>query len=323
MQYKKIGVAIEQVKSFCKDMTGAKAGKTALMISAIAAVTGTASANSLRVDDDTLYVLGHAVTGFNRVQSQPIWNFGEVFGLAGMNTSFAHNPAPGATSSIDLTPTSSPNTMLASGFDPNMAAFFPPPAPEDQNVKLRDIETVVNPVGFRAQVPNVEDALPWQVSKSYPNDDITLGDWLTAAGEMKIVCHDDSLAIISIKARNLVTYGLYTLWGMFEQDLDGNGSIDAIAPAPLGGIPNALVPDETGRAEIRRRLGFCPMKENTLKVVTLAYHADGIAFGGQSDQGGLGLPAGTSSFDHLSFPVNYVDTVSVESLSVKEEQEVE
>ncbi len=323
MQFKKFGTTIQQFKSSSKKLTLnniSKISKTALIISALSTVTGVAYADSLTINSNTMIALGTPVTGFNRQLSQPIWDFGAPYGTTGMNTSFGHNESEGATNSLDLTPDSSPDTVLASGFDPNFAAFFPTPADEVMNIPFHETAIITAPDGSRAAVPNVEDAAPWQASKSYPNNIITLEEWMRARGEMKIVCSDDSRAVISIKARNLIENGLYTLWGMFEIDADADGNTDFIAPIALGGVPNAMVPDESGRAEIRRRLGFCPMTESRLRSVTLAYHPDGNAYGAEADLGALGLPTGVVTHDHVSWAVNVVDKVLPNNLSFNGEQ---
>jgi len=241
--------------------------------------------------------------------SQPVWDFGGAFGAIGFNFAFAHNPADGATTPFDLTPESPDDTVLASGFDPALGALFPAPAPENQNLPFMDVAVIVAPDGTRAPVPDVQDAEPWAASRSYPNEEIVLGDWMKVKGIMKIKCDDNGGSVLSIKARNLVVNGAYTLWGVFERDFSGDGNIDGMAPSALGGAPNILIPDAKGRGSITRHLPFCPMNEPTLKIATLAFHSDANVYGAVPELGLLGFPGGTSTHDHISFPINVVSKI--------------
>lgn len=283
--------------------------KVAIALTALATV-GAANANDvLRQTDDTYAVLGTPMTGFNRHLSQPVWDFGGAFGAIGFNFAFGHNPEAGATTPFDLTPESSDDTILASGFDPALAALFPAPAPENQNRRFMDVGVMATPDGTRFSVPNVQDAEPWAASRSYPNEDITLGDWMTVKGIMKVKCDDNGGSVLTIKARNLVVNGAYTLWGVFERDFSGDGNIDGMAPSALGGAPNILIPDSRGRGSITRHLSFCPMTEPTFKIATLAYHSDANVYGAVPELGLAGFPGGTSTHDHISFPVNVVSKI--------------
>lgn len=329
MRYNKISSAIKQVKSTCNGLVNLagklqlkkSALKNAALVASAIATMGTANADVLRQNDNTLISLGTPMTGFNRSLSQPVWDLGGVFGAIGFNFIFEHNPSQGATTPIDLTPSSSPDSVLATGFDPNFSILFPAPAPEFQNIPFRDVAIIASPDGSRFPVPMVEDAAPWEASKSFPNDTITLEDWMRVRGIMKIRCSGNGTSVISIKARNLTVNGLYTLWGVFERDFSGDGNIDGMGPSALGGVPNVLIPDETGRASIRRKLNFCPMTEPTLKIVTLAYHSDGNAYGGESELGLAGFPGGTSTHDHISWPINVVEKVLPANQSVTFEEE--
>lgn len=317
MQFKKQISVVEQVKSTCSEMVSFAskfpAKKTTILAVTLASVMGTANAmhfpDVLKQTDDTMIAIGTPMTGFNRQLSAPVWDLGGVFGGIGFNFAFGHNNAAGSTTPFDLTADSAPDTILASGFDPNLAVLFPPSDEANRNIPFRDIPVMAVPDGTRLPVPKSQDAAPWDASKSYPNEDITLGDWMRVRGTMKIKCFDDGTSTISIKARELVPNGLYTLWGVFERDFSGDGNIDGMAPSALGGVPNAIVPDARGKGRIMRHLSFCPMNESTLKIVTLAYHSDGNAYGAMSELGLAGFPGGTTTHDHISWPMNVVEKI--------------
>ncbi|MCY7294720.1 hypothetical protein [Alteromonas sp. a30] len=283
--------------------------KLAIAVSALSVANVANAEDVLRKTDDTLITLGTPMTGFNRQLSRPVWDFGGIFGPIGFNFAFGYNSEPGATTPFDLTTESPADTILASGFDPAYSSLFDPPALEDQNRRFMDVGVIVSGDGTRAPVGNVQDGAPWDATRSYPNEDITLGDWMKVRGIMTIKCDDEGGATLNIKARNLVVNGAYTMWGVFERDFSGDGNIDNMAPSALGGAPNIVVPDEKGRGSITRFLNFCPLTEPTLKIVTLAYHSDANVYGAVPELGLLGYPGGTTTHDHISFAVNVVSKV--------------
>ncbi len=264
-------------------------------------------------DDDggTVEVDGVAVTGFNRLLSQPIWDLGAPFGAAGFNFVYAFNPA--GDDPLDLTDATPGNTLIASGVDPNYLVAFGITAadfdPDLANVPFRDVATIVDPFGGRAQVPSVLDVPGFAASKSLPNDPLTLDDWLSAEATLEYECNSDGTADIEIEAENLVVNGVYTIWGVFRLDTDNDGTFDTIIPVALGGVPNVFIADEDGEGSIERTINLCPDEEPSLLNIDIAYHSDGIVYGALPELPRGGLPGGLATHDQINFPINVAGTV--------------
>lgn len=246
---------------------------------------------------------GVAVTGFNRLLSEPVWDLGPGFGGIGFNFVFGYNP-DGSTNEIPLTSESSMDLIVASGFDPAQLAVVPQPDESTTNIPFKDVPIIVSPAGDRAPVRASTEAEPWEASKSYPSRETTLGEWLKARGTLHIKCRNDGTAYMQVNAWGLIPNGVYTLWGVFSRDFSGDGNIDGMAPSALGGVPNLAVASAAGLASISRELNFCPTEEETLKTVAMAYHSDGNVYGAVPELGAAGLPGGTVTHDHLNWAVN-------------------
>ncbi len=148
-----------------------------------------------------------------------------------------------------------------------------------KNIPLREVPVTSGSDGSRSMIPTLDsvpgNALP--VTKSNPNDVITLGNWLKAGGNMRIKCRADGSAKVNFKFHNLIPYGVYSVWGIWNTT-PPNAPQARIVPIPLGGIPNAMVPDGRGRAKFSRELASCPKdvtpNGSILLFVDLAYHSD-------------------------------------------------
>lgn len=256
-------------------------------------------------DSDVTVIKGVAVTGANRLLGQPVWDLGAPFGLGGFNFVFGFNP--GAPVPIDLDPLTPLDTLVATGFDPNLTVVPPfaiVPDPALLNIPLRDVPIIVAPDGTRGPVPSVLDVPGFLPSKSLPNAPITLGEWLEARGKLRIKCYDDGTATVKVNLRNLIVNGVYTLWGVFGLDSSGDGMEDTIVPVALGGVPNVMIADKNRKAHITRTVNFCPLDEPGLKTINIAWHSDGNTYGGVPELPLLGLPGGVITHDQVNFPIN-------------------
>ena len=255
---------------------------------------------------------GVAVTGANRLLGEPVWDLGAPFGPGGFNFVYGYNE--GGTEPFDLTPETPGNTLVATGVDPNLLAMFgmtPSDIDPDMiNVLFRDVAVIVDPAGGRAQVPSVLDVPGFAPSKSLPNDDITLDEWLEARGRLFIRCRADGTANVRVRMRNLIVNGVYTLWGVFGLDLDEDGTPESVVPVALGGVPNVTIGDRNGRATIQRTINFCPMTEPLMLTINIAWHSDGNAYGSVPELTLAGLPGGIVTHDQINFPINVAGPAS-------------
>lgn len=275
------------------------------LVAAAVAVSSLGAATDALSQTNSSYtrVEGVAVTGFNRLLSEPVWDLGPGFGGIGFNFVFGYNP-DGTTDEIPLTPESPMDLIVASGFDPAQLAVVPQPDEATTNIPFKDVPIIVSPAGDRAPVRSSVEADPWEASKSYPSRETTLGEWLKARGTLHIKCRSNGTAYIQVNAWGLIPHGVYTLWGVFSRDFSGDGNIDGMAPSALGGVPNLAVASAAGLASISRELNFCPTEEESLKTVAMAYHSDGNVYGAVPELGAAGLPGGTITHDHLNWAVN-------------------
>lgn len=254
---------------------------------------------------DIATIRGVAVTGMNRLLGQPLWDSGTVFGPIGFNYLFAYDPL--GSEPMELTPDTPPSTLLATGLDPfSLAVFGLTPEdfdPELVNLPLRETPVIVARDGTRDFIPSILEVPDFAPGRSLPDDAITLGEWLQAKGRAVIRCRGDGAAKLTLRLKGLIKHGIYTVWGALILDTNDDG-FDEPVIVPLGGVPNALVADDRGRAVFRRVLDSCPLADSALKLIDVMYHSDGACYGAVPNQSFAGYPSGVVTHTHVEFPVN-------------------
>lgn len=237
----------------------------------------------------TFHIEGIATTGPNDVCGEPQWLLPAPL-PPDLHGTFVgeYNPAPDAVDALPLTPTNCDDTiLLASTVDQafNATMGWPDADPRIKNIPLWEAPIIVGPDGLRSAVPplGILPPNPFPPTKSNPNDPLTLGTWLRARGNMTIKCKADGSASVKIRFQNLIPNGVYSMWAAWKTIPPG-ASIPTLVPLPLGGVPNALVPDPYGRATFERDLAICPMDPtpdgSQMLFADLAWHSDGNLYGG-------------------------------------------
>lgn len=257
-------------------------------------------------------IRGVAVTGDNNRFQHPIWDLGEPLGSGFFNWVFAHNPGGDAPHLV--TEDLPGDTVLAGGVDPVAVALGLAPNNVDPlmiNKPLHQTPVTVgiqgrgHGTGVREQVPTALE-LPsgGGVVRSVPNDPITIERWHQAAGTVTVRCFSDGSARADFHLSGLIPNGVYTLWTIYQIDKNGDGTDDNIAPYPFAGVPNVLIPNDKGRAQVSRTVGYCPLTEAKLKFIDIAFHSDGGVYGGVPDQpfDSFSQPMGTITHTQLQFP---------------------
>lgn len=251
-------------------------------------------------------VEGTPVTGFNRLLGEPLWNLGAPFGEAGFNFLFQYSP--NAADPLPLTPDTPKKALVATGVDFNyLDAIGLSISDIDYkfiNLPLRDNYFNVESGGERQQLEDILSSDIDGISKSFPAEDITVKNWISAKGKAKYHCLDDDSAFITFQLEGLIPNGVYTVWGIFSQDNDGDGSPDALAATPFAGLPNVTVANHKGKASFKRVLNFCPSSKEAFLAVEFDYHSDGSVYGGIPDAPNFGLPSGIITHSHIAFPFN-------------------
>ena len=278
----------------------ARASAFATTTNGIATASASASASVSSGDGDSLQVIqGVPATGANIFLDQVLWEFPNPWNQVTVISSGAFN-ADGSDNALDLVSGMPANTLIVNKVDPVLAAFpnlFP------QNIPLRDIPMFINAAFDRGDPPSVFDAPRDELTRSWPNVAITLGEWQKASGTMIMQCSGND-ASVSITFRNLIPNGLYTVWATSGTDAGG------LTAVPFGGAPNVFVPDANGNGTWERELNGCPTDTdgvaNPLLLLEVAYHSDNNIYGGVPDSAVTGLPFGLSTNTHLNFPINIV-----------------
>lgn len=262
----------------------------------IAVCLGPMSAEEALADRPKLKVDAFNITGPNSLFGNQLWSNP---GPAGGSFTFVAGYNPDGPDPIPLTAETPLDTLLATTFSPVLHAIvgLPDPDPSLLNVPINSTPVVVGPSIFaRAPVPDALDAPPTSVTSS--RKPVTLGQWLEASGKATIKCRRDGTTTIDLKFRKLIPNGVYTLW--FET---------TFFPYPLGGVPNAMIPNAKGRASYSRTVAGCILEpvpgEDFITAITLEYHSDGQVYGGfPVPVLDPGFASGVQAQDQLAFPVN-------------------
>ncbi len=230
------------------------------------------------------FIKGDAATGINDLCGLPLFNLAVIEGIPPtIHATILGEYNPDGETPIPISPSNcDDDIVVVTNTDPNFLARAGLPDIDIRlkNIPLRDVPVISSPDGRRSTLPSLNsvpgNALP--PTKSNPNGVIKLGDWLNAQGWMYLRCNADGTAKVKIRFKNLIPNGLYSLWGLWNATPPG-ASQARLVPVPLGGIPNAMVPDEQGRATFTRQLASCPKDqaedESIMLFVDLAYHSDG------------------------------------------------
>jgi len=274
----------------------------------VAADSSSSNANNESRTKSVLRVHGQVVTGSNRLRGMPIWDLGEDLGTLGYSFIHAHNP--GQASPLPIDENTPGSAIMASGLDlAYMALFGLTEADIDPaiiNNPIHQTPVISGPAGEITQLPGVMDVRATVASRIASNQPVTLTKWLSARGVAKFKCSQDGTSTVNIKMRSLVPDAMYSAWGVYSFDFDGNGVGEAIGGVPLGGVPNIMMTDSRGTASISRQLNFCPEDEPRLKYLTIALHSNASNNGSVPDQALLNKPGGTLAHAAMSFPINVI-----------------
>ncbi|PPC91352.1 MAG: hypothetical protein CTY34_04050 [Methylobacter sp.] len=232
----------------------------------------------------TFHVNGVAVTGFNEVCGEAVVNLPLPPPLSpDFHGAFIgeYDTTQGAIDAIPFTPTNcNPNSLVATTTDPvyRDAFGFPDPDSRLKNIPLRKVPTTVTFDDQRSELSSIGvfPPNPFPPTKNQSNDPITLGDWLSARGNMTIVCKSDGSASVVIRMRKLIPDSIYSaiaVWNTTPPFLNQ----PTVFPLPFGGVPNIFVTDAEGNGVFKRRLAACPMDPtpdgSRLLFVDIGFHS--------------------------------------------------
>lgn len=292
-----------------------------------------------RVRHAPVIVTGVPATGPNRFCGELLWSFEEQ-GITPLSFRQVGAYDPYSDLPEKLTPENCTyDQKLATIHDPILSFDPPGPAPAVvqkpderlENIPLRDVPRTVGitnggTTGLRTKVGAAasSSANPFPVYISEPSEALTLGEWASARGKLKYRCRADGTAVVSARFSNLIKNGVYTVWGVWRTTLPNGATVSL--PSPFGGLPNAVVPNDRGRASFRRELPFCPElateDDSLLLWVALAYHSDSAIYGGVPEHADVvtqftGEDGNVFSsplsllmhHEHLAFPINFTSRI--------------
>lgn len=249
------------------------------------------------------------VTGFNSFLGSPRFNFGSNIGDLSFSIAFEQNPNG---SEPYLLSTSTPgDAILATGADPKLFNLLGIPIESVDasfvNAPFHKFPIITNGLNAGREVLPSALQSPATSVLALPHNTITLDRWLKAKALAKIRCYSDGSADIKIKYHNLIENALYASWAVFSLDLNQDGVEDNVRGFAFGGVPNLVMTDAEGSATLERNVAYCPMTEQTLKIIDLQYHVDGAAYGGAPATYAEGFPGNLSTIPHLVFKFHGVE----------------
>jgi len=234
------------------------------------------------------HIEGENITGPNDLCGSLVYTFPQPFPDIRLAFMGQLNPDPAATDVIPLSDVNClPETVLATTTDP-LFLLFSQGEDTDQSLKnlpLRDVPVYVNRNGLRTHIARNSDS-----PNLYPvrfvgdtEDDITLGQWLSAKGGMNISCESNTSSEIEVSLSKLIPNSLYTIWGWYKTVPPGSTE-ETFVVLPLGGVPNTVATDNNGRSNrLERHLSYCPMNKTAdgseLLAVVVTWHPDGAVYG--------------------------------------------
>lgn len=235
----------------------------------------------------TFFVRGEVTTGYNMRKGKVMYDLGGIVGAQGFNYAFAHQP--GASKPSIITEDTPGETLVATGID---QAFYDAIQvdsslidPKVVNLPFRSLPITVDgntsdPAKAQAQLgPITSENYKAGFGISLPAKPITVRDWFSARGYSYVRCESSTRSRAVFWFQNMVPNGVYALWGIFGDDLDGDGQRDFFLPKPFGGAPNVFVADDEGNAQIARNLPFCPNTDPDMMTVEVTFHVDGVTYG--------------------------------------------
>lgn len=236
---------------------------------------------------------GHPVTGWNKTYGNPATNLRFV-GQLNFDVGGVYNPDG---RSLPIGSDTSPDALMASYAAPDVyLAFFGVQNAENvpnQNILYADYPQIIKHDSQTGPLPQLSDNPDWfGKSNGAKNKDLTVADWVSIGGSMKLKCNRDGSSFYKLNISNAIPGGLYTMWGFyFDQDI---GSL--MPDYAFGGTSaNVFTADRNGKIKGARDLNICLQdinREDRYVPVNmfLVYHPDGRV------HASVGHPVNTAPF---------------------------
>lgn len=288
-----------------------------LSISLVALVMTISGAGTAIAKHSNSYVFkskGMVATGFNRLLGKPLMSLGS-FGRFGYSTLGAFNRK--GDSPHRLTHRTTRSSLLATYVDDAFLDSFQGEYPYtvdplSLNVPLRDVPSNVDVTGLNFQkIPPItknETYTQFKPGQAFPFSPIHLKQWLKAKGKMTIKCKKGKVPVVKLSLSNLIPNRFYSVWAFFDSGFTGFPMNDFGPVRPLGGLPNMIVTNYSGKATFKRALNFCPLDlqdgEVPLSTIFVMFHSNQQFGGVVPTFPETGKFPGNAAHVHLHFPVS-------------------
>ncbi len=254
------------------------------------------------IADPTITIHADNANGANTYLGKTLYRFPEPVGEFSVISSGAYNPH--GVIAFDLDESMPDDTLIASKVDDKLGSG---PWQFDENLPLRMVPTYVDADFTRGELDSITEVAQDQLGQSLPNKPITIGDWAKAKGTARIKCGEEKGNKIVMRFKGLIPNGIFTVWQTMGTE---DGGLTAV---PLGGVPNVFVASDKGRAKFVRELNACPLEQEPgtkpVLLYEVAYHSDGLVYGGLPDNANMGLPFGLQTHTILNFPILIDETL--------------
>lgn len=246
----------------------------------------TVGISNVSADDKTMKATskGMVATGFNRLLGEPLMMLGSL-GTFGYTTLGTFNSA--GVEAHRLSQETDKSALLATIVDDVFLdsfygdqPFVVPPS--SLNIPLRDVPANIDVTGSNFQViPGISETeayVAFQPGQAFPFEPIQLKHWLKAKGKATLKCEANKAPTVKLEMKGLVPNRFYSAWAVFEK-ANAQFPMKGFGPVrPLGGVPNMIVSDYSGKATFERELNFCALdlKDNEVPLsnIFVMYHSN-------------------------------------------------
>ena len=271
---------------------------------------------------------GHVTHGLNVFNGKRVFDFHDSSHLLDgvtLETIGVFNPDPFALNATSIRDDTDPGSLIAT-LCPGMfhssifGGFVPVQGPFNVPVYAAPTMTM-----FSHYIDDRHGPAPFDASYKLDNltnyavfrkeQEMTLGQYNSARGEMRISCSRDGSARIKLRFE-AVPLALYTVWDMII--IEPLTTREWTVPSPLGGVPNVIATDRKGYGQMTRKLNYCPLRKCEgahwcSAAIILNYHIDNMVYGAAIDLGVQGYGPGSANTIHMMFATNGVHVGQTEN----------
>ena len=164
---------------------------------------------------------------------------------------------------------------------------FPDVDPRLKNLRSNEVPKPVVPDGTRMTLPlHGQTPPPFPPTLSVAGEAMTLGEFRSVGGYLKIRCRADGSARAAMRVYGFRPNALVTVWAIWLTTPPGGNEAGPV-PLPFGGVPNLLSINPAGVGRFVRELSYCPKQVrpngDRLMMIDLAEHWDGVVYGALPD----------------------------------------